>query len=265
MKSVIFFMLSAVPLFAAFEYSGSDVMLRGVSASMVATNQSYSAYLLNPATSAAVSQHHLGLLYFQPYGLPDVNYASLIAHFRIHRFGTGFTISTFGNEIYRENQLVFNIARSFIKEHFFVGMNMRWNNLNIQNYLYMNSLSVDAGIQYVLHPNILMGFSLLNLIQPAANPGEIPLKTNWGMSVRLGEKFDSYVAIQKDSWYPASIRLGFEIRLNSSVTLHNGFNTYPAVPSLGLTLNRNMIAIHYAFQYHFDLGGTHFWGLSIRQ
>jgi hypothetical protein len=265
MKFVIILILVAMPLFAAFEYSGSDVILRGVSASMVATNQNYSAYLLNPATSAAVNQNHLGMLYFQPFGLSDVNYAGLITHFRILRFGTGFTISSFGNEVYRENQLVFNVARTFFEERFFLGMNMRWNNLKIQNYLSMNSLSMDAGIQYVVHPNILMAFSLLNINQPSGKPEEIPLKTNWGMSFRLGEKFDSYIAIQKDSWYPASIRLGFEIRLNPMITLHNGFNTYPAVPSLGLTLNRNIIAIHYAFQYHFDLGGTHFWGLSLRQ
>ncbi len=265
MKFILLFIFGVVPLYAAFEYSGADVMLQGVSASMVATNQSYSAYLLNPATSAAVSQNHLGLLYFQPFGLPEINYASLITHFRVNRYGTGFTISTFGNDIYRENQLVYNVAGTFFEERFFVGVNLRWNNLNVQNYFSSNSLGVDAGIQYVLHPNILMGFSLLNLNQPAGKPEEIPLKTNWGMSFRLGERFDTYIAIRKDSWYPASVRVGFEIRLNSLITLHNGFNTYPAVPSLGLTLKRNMIAIHYAFQYHFDLGGTHFWGLSLRQ
>jgi hypothetical protein len=257
--------LGVVPLFAAFEYSGSDVMLYGVSTSMVATNQSYSAYLLNPATSAAVNQHHLGLLYFQPYGLSEVNYASLIAHGRAGRFGIGFTISSFGNEIYRENQLVFNIARNFFEKRFFTGINLRWNNLNIQNYLSQNSLSMDIGIQYVLHSHVLMGFSIINLNQPANKQEEIPLKTNWGMSFKLGEKFDTYLAIQKDSWFPMSVKVGFEIQLNSLITLHNGFNTYPAVPSMGLTLNRNLIAIHYAFQYHFDLGGTHFWGLSLRQ
>ena len=261
----MFLVFIVVPLFAAFEYDGSDVMLQGISASMVATNQVYSAYLVNPATSAAVNQHHLGLLYFRPFGLPDINYANLITHFRVNRFGTGFTISSFGNEVYRENQLVFNLARNFFEDNFYVGLNIRWNNLNVQNYLSLNSLSLDAGIQYVLHPNVLMGFSLLNLNQPVGKPEEIPLKTNWGMSFKLGERFYSYLAIQKDSWYPASVRVGFEIRLSSLITLHNGFNTYPAVPSLGLTLNRNMIAIHYAFQYHFDLGGTHFWGLSLRQ
>jgi len=264
MKSIMFLIIGALPLSAAFEYSGSDVVLLGVSASMIATNQSYSAYLLNPATSAAVRQYHLGLLYFQPFGLADIGYASLITHFPVHRFGSGFTISTFGNEVYRENQLVLNIARAFFKERFFTGINMRWNNLNVQNYLSLNSLGIDVGIQYVLHPNILVGFSLLNVNQPAGKPEEVPLVTNWGMSFRLGERFDTYVAIQKDSWYPASIRIGFETRLSSFVTLHNGFNTYPATPSLGLSLNRNKIAIHYAFQYHFDLGGTHFWGMSLR-
>jgi hypothetical protein len=254
-----------MPLFASFEYSGSDVMLQGVSASIVATDRIYSAFLINPATSAAVKQRHLGLIYFQPYGIADINIASLTGHFRLNRFGGGVSISTFGNDIYRENQLTFNIARSFFKEHLFAGFNFRWNNLNVPNYLSMNKLSLDAGIQYVMHPNIFMGFSLLNLNQPTNQPEEVPLKTNWGMLFRLGEKFDAYVAVQKDSWYPASIRIGFETRLSSMIILYNGINTYPAVPSLGLTLCRNMIAIHYAFQYHFDLGGTHFWGLSLRQ
>jgi hypothetical protein len=240
-------------------------MGQGVSGSMVATSRVYSAYLLNPATAAAVDQHHLGLLYFQPFGLPEIGFASLISHFRSNDYGAGVTISTFGNEIYRENQLIFNLARSFLEEQLYLGLNIRWNHLNVKNYLSLNGLSIDTGILYMLHSKILMGFSLLNLNQPAGKPEEIPLTTNWGMSFELGEKFDAYIAVQKDSWYPASMRVGFEARLSSLFTLQNGFNTYPAVPSLGLTLNRNKIAIHYAFQYHFDLGGTHFWGISLRQ
>ena len=211
-----------------------------------------------------MDKNQLGIQYFQPFNLTGVHYGSLIGHFRMGRFGGGLSVSSFGNDVYQETQLVGNISRTIVSARLAIGMNMRWNQLRVQNYDSINFVGIDAGIQYLLHPGIMMGFSIQNLNQPSRKPEEIPLITRWGMAFRMGENFHTFISLEKDSWYPASIRIGCEARINKTLTLHSGLNSSPTTPSLGLTLSRNVVAIHYAFQYHFDLGGTHFWGISLR-
>lgn len=264
MKPWLILIFMVKPLVSAFEYSGSDVILQGSSESVVASDHLYSAYLINPASSAMVDKYQLGILYFQPFGLSGVHYGGLIGQVRAGNFGSGLTITSFGNELYQENQLVGNIARAFFNTRLSVGLNLRWKYLTVQNYFSSHQFGIDAGIQYFLHPGILMGFSIQNLNQPSRMQEENPLITRWGMAIRLGENFHTYFSFEKDSWFPASLRIGIEARVSRMLTLHSGMSSYPAVPSLGMTLRRNMVAIHYAFQYHFDLGGTHFWGISLR-
>ena len=264
MKPWLALIFMVTPLMSAFEYSGSDVILQGSAESVVASDHLYSAYLINPATSAAVGNYQLGILFFQPFGLSGIHYGSLIGHFKAGSFGSGLTVSSFGNELYQENQLVGNVARTFFNARLSIGLNLRWNYLNAHNYFSSHQLGIDAGIQYLLQSGILMGFSIQNLNQPSQKQEENPLITHWGLAIQMGENFHTYFSIEKDSWFPASIRIGFEARVNRMLTLHSGMSSYPAVPSMGLTLSRNVVAIHYAFQYHFDLGGTHFWGISLR-
>jgi hypothetical protein len=135
----------------------------------------------------------------------------------------------------------------------------------VTGYNNLNTVGIDAGVQYLLHPGLLMGFSLINLNQPvlAGYREEIPLITRWGISYHPTKRITAFASISKDSWFPLSLRMGFQLLVNPFLSLYSGLNTDPSVPSLGLQLRRNRISVNYAFQYHFDLGGSHMWGLTF--
>lgn len=265
MKVIYLFFFQSLPLMAAFELSMSDANLSGLSGSAVASDQIYSAYLLNPAVTAALDHHNLGIQYFIPYGISELNSGSLVTNIVTSFINAGLAVSTLGNEIYHENQVIVNFSRSLLKRRFFIGLNLRWYSIQIKNYENLNVLGMDAGVQYKLYPGLLMGFSLLNLNQPLVyqHKEELPLVANWGMQISLTDQFTSYLSIQKDAWFAPSLRLGFSFWVNSFLRIQSGINSYPAIPSFGFHLKRNWVAVDYSLQYHFDLGITHFWGLSF--
>jgi hypothetical protein len=265
MKVIYPFMFHALPVLAAFEFSMYDANLSALSGSVAASDQIYSAYLLNPAITAALDHHHLGIQYYKPYGISELNSGSLISNLITPFLNAGLAVSTLGNDLYHENQVVANFSRHVIKHRFFIGVNLRWYSIQVKNYENLNMLGVDAGMQYKIHPDLLMGFSLLNLNQPSANQDqeELPVVASLGMQINLTHQFTSYLNLQKDAWYAPSVRLGFSFWINSFLRIQSGINSYPAIPSFGFQLNRNWIAVDYSLQYHFDLGITHFWGISF--
>jgi hypothetical protein len=265
MKTILLFFLATCSLQAAFEYSMMDPILHGTSGSMVAQEGSYAGYLLNPALSAASTDLTAGLVYFRPFGMPDLSSAAIITRFSLRSLGSGLSLSTLGNELYRENQLTANISGKVLAEGLLLGVNLHWFSLQVENFENLNTFSIDAGLQYRPHDLLLIGFSIRNLNQPALDgrKQEIPLITSWGLAFRMHERFISYISLHKDFRYAPSLRLGFTMNPAHYLQLHSGVNTYPSVPSLGMSFIKKWIAIHYAFQYHFDLGGTHFWGISF--
>jgi hypothetical protein len=265
MKIVYLFLLCSLPAYAAFEFSLADANLSGLSGSTAASDQIYSAYLLNPAVTSALDHHHLGIQYFKPYGMSELYSGSLVSNIITSYFNSGVAVSTLGNEIYSENQLIINLSRGLLNQKFMIGLNLRWFSIQVKNYNPLNALGIDAGFQYRINSRLLMGFSLLNLNQPSfyQKKEELPSLINWGMQIRLTDQFTSFVSIQKDSWFSPSVRLGFSFWVNSFINLQSGFNSYPAIPAVGFHVQRNWAAFDYSLQYHFDLGITHFWGISL--
>jgi hypothetical protein len=265
MKMLYLLILYSLPLFAAFEFSLVDANLSGLSGSAAASDQIYSAYLLNPAVTSALDHHNLGIQYFKPYGMSELNSGSLVSNIITPYFNSGVAVSTLGNEIYSENQVIVNLSRGLINQKFMIGLNLRWYSIQAKNYNTLNTLGMDVGLQYKIHPSLLMGFSILNLNQPSfyQKKEELPSVINWGMQINLTEQFTSFVSIQKDSWFSPSVRLGFSFWVNSFIRLQSGVNSYPTIPAVGFHVRRNWAAVDYSLQYHFDLGITHFWGISL--
>jgi hypothetical protein len=253
--------------FAAFELTGQNAFLNGISNSSVVAGQLFSAFLLNPATSASDRQPGLGLTYFKPYNIADLNHATLVLTFPFHNWGSGLSFYTFGNSIYTENRITLNLSRSFYNNRLSVGFNSHWYNLRVDQYSSPNAISADVGFQYRINSNLIAGFVLRNFSQPKLNnyAEEIPIVTAWGLSYKIDENIDTYLALQKENWFPLNVAFGLDFKAGSVVSFQSGFCTSPAAPALGLRINYSILNIHYAFQYHFELGSTHFWGISFQK
>ncbi len=265
MKTILFTSIFAVNLFAAFEYSNSNAFVNGTAGSSIASSQFFSGFLLNPAVSADLEAINVGLTYSRPYGISELVQAGIIANYLHAPYGIGVSFSSFGNNVFRESRLSFNLSRLFLDDKVSIGTNLHWYSIHAENYEIVNSLGVDVGVFYKISPSVNTGFSVQNINQPKIrnHAEELPLVTSWGFSFMPDEHISTYVAVQKDAWHPLAIHCGVNVRANSYFSLQSGFSSYPSVPALGVHFKQNWFNLAYVFQYHFELGATHLWGISL--
>ena len=267
MKIFVILLSFSLYAYAAFETFDSNAFLCGLGGSMVTGNNYFSAFLLNPATSATSQNFSLGFSYSRPFGLDDLNHANLIMNLPIKKFGTGIAFSNFGNNLYQENRLSFNLSRTFLQNKLFIGINLHWYKIRIERYPDLATLGTDIGFQWEISPVIYTGFSIKNFNHPNLNghKEEIPIQTLWGISVKPEDQFTFHLALQKDRWFPINFLMGIEFEANRFLSIQSGFNSYPTIPSIGIQLHKSVILVTYSFQYHIELGGTHYWGISFNK
>lgn len=264
MKKIVIFLFVSRPLFAAFEFSLLGINGNGLAGRALATDRIFSAFRLNPAVSSALSHHNFDVQYSRPFSLSEVNFASISGNIITPYAGAGLIFTTLGTEIYQEDQFVFNLSHAWFHRKFFSGVNIHWYSVRAEGYEVLNTLGIDIGLQYQIYPSLLVGFSLMNFNRPTVyqQRQELPLVVSWGMQLRVSNQFVSYLCLQKDSWFAANVRFGFDFLVNSFFEIQSGMNSYPATPSLGLSIKPKWISVHYSCEYNFDLGMTHFWGVS---
>ncbi len=249
---------------AAFDLTGMDVFTGGNPASSRAGENSV-GFMWNPAASSGAS-FQIGISYFKPFNFSVLNDASLVANFPGWKgWSTGLMVGSFGNTLYREATVGFNVSRAFWNGVLQVGLNVKNYYLKIKKYGSAAAFGIDVGLRYSpWHP---LTFSMVvgNINQPALNgyQHEIPTEMNLGMVVRISNQVVFTGVVQKEERFPVNVLVGFDFRINSHFFLQSGFQSYPGVPSLGVVFQQRNVRLHYALQYHFQLGETHLWGISF--
>ncbi|MBN2366884.1 MAG: hypothetical protein EH225_13635 [Calditrichaeota bacterium] len=265
MKAWVITLFLAAHVFAAFEYTVREPLAEATGGSMIASRDKLSSFLLNPALSAFSPGLLFSLVYIQPYNLSELNSGGAIGRFSSKSFGSGLAFSAFGNDLYQENKITVNFSKGFLNQKFFVGLNLNWFSIRLKEFEGYDAPGIDIGIQYLIDSRVGMGFSVLNVNQPEINgiSQQIPLITRWGLSICWSDRFSSYMAMEKDVRFPLSVRFAVQIKLAPFMSLYSGMTSYPSVPALGIGFIRKWITIQYAYQHHFDLGGSHLWGLTF--
>jgi len=265
MKKTIILLLLFSNLFSAFELQTDNVFLSGAANSSVAQKGMFASFLLNPSASAFVDGTRLGIGYFKPFGFKGLHYAGMVGNFGWRQNGIGGAFFSFGNDLYRESAITINTSRLFIDKTFSIGINVHWYALEVKNYGSAYSFGIDAGALYEITDHFFTGFSIRNLNQPRLNGHneEIPVVTSLGIAGVVDDHFHLSIAIQKDGRFPPAFLMGVVFLVNQSFIIQSGFSTYPAVPSVGFQFQRKRLAVHYVLKYHFELGATHFWGVSF--
>jgi hypothetical protein len=265
MKKFFLLILFSFELQAAFEISHTEAFSGGMVNNTVATKKYFSAFLLNPAVTAIIPTFNIGLSYFRPFGISELNCGNFVSNFHLKDFGFGFSITNLGNGIYQENRFTWNVSRHLITHKMLLGINLNWYNLQVENYLSTHTIGLDVGMQYAINSDFLLAASVQNVNNPSIqhHQNELPVVLNLGLAAYFDDKFCSNIAFRKDIWLPASLHFGVSYQANTSLLLQSGLHTDPTVPTVGFSLTRKVIAVHYALQYHFSLGATHLWGLSF--
>ena len=266
MKTALFVLIiMVINVWAAFELSTSNAFSGGILGNFTTGQDFFSSYLTNPASSSYTKDFHLGINYCRPYNLPGLNVAGIFSLIPLKTVGAGVSMVTLGNSLYQEYKITGNVSRTFFHRALSVGLNWNWYQINVRNYNSSHSFGMDAGILCKIIPQLVTGFSIQNISQARLNGylDEIPLVTSLGFVFQPTQDFSTYLSVSKDAGYPAALQIGLNFVANSSISIQSAFSSYPAVPSIGFRFNHQWISINYMFQYHFELGGTHFWGVSF--
>ncbi len=258
--------LLALPLQAAFELSGSNAFSNAMGRSGVTNQRLFAAFLLNPALSAGGSATNIGLSYSKPFNLVELSAANLILSTSFRNVGLGGAVYSFGNRQYQEVRISANVSHRLLQDRLLLGVNIHWYQLNFAHYGSTRAaLGLDLGAYVRISRYVSTGFSLLNINQPALSGyrEDLPVVTTWGIALQPGGGITAYLTVEKDRWYPVNLSFGVEAPVTRYLVFQSGYQTNPTLPSLGLRLRWNWISVFYAFQYHFQLGPTHAWGLAV--
>ncbi len=250
---------------AAFEISGMNVFNSGNPARSWAGTNSNSGFINNPA-GITNGRFWSGISYFKPYNLNSLYQASLVVRMPGWKnLNGGVALNSFGNPLYRETMMCLNVSRSFFRNTFYFGVNLRNYFLTIQNYGGFYSWGIDVGAGYFLYDPLFISFSVINLNQPVLNGyrHQIPTLASLGIAFRPGDRVEFTAAVQKEEAFPVNVLVGFSFWIDRNFMVQSGFQSYPGTPSVGLILGKGNVRFHYALQYHFQLGETHFWGISF--
>lgn len=265
MRTLLLTLLFVLSARAAFEFSATNVFIAENSSALAPGRGAPGGFLLNPAATASGGPFRMGMSYFNLYGLNELRSASLLSRWTLKGFGLGAGVSDFGNALYRENVVWLNLSRQFLNGKFASGVNVKTYFLSVRGYGNSATAAVDVGIRYSLSETVWLGFSVLNMNRPRLmnTANQIPTLTRLEGGAMVGAGVSVYGTLEKEESFSPSVIIGVDLKLSRLIRLRSGFNSYPALPVIGVEIRKGRFGIHYAFRHHFQLGGTHFWGISF--
>ncbi len=233
MKNVLFSLFFFLPLVAQSAFESIDCEKESI--------------FENPAK---LSTPGIQTLWVKPFGI--LSYARV--NYSIKNIGIG--ISSFGNELYRENEFLLGYGWKG------VGVLLKGMNLSMKDTKSDFTIGLDIGATFKLTPHSEFNLSLQNLNFPKIAGEEIPKRIMGEFVTKPMSDFTTRIQLYKESWYPIEIRIRNEIMLSELLSFGVGIKTYPSSFSLGVLLNCKKFGVSYFARTHQDLGLTHIIGVK---
>ncbi len=255
------------PLYAAFDYPALSARHAGLSGSYIAATTGRDGFMINPALSVYAERWYAGLSYAQLYNLAELRYGNGAMAFPYGAWGLGVGLDYFGGSLYSEMRATVNGARKFLDGHFAIGFSLHAYQISASHYESRSAWGISLGVQYQPMPNVYIAGAIENVNRPSLGGAgeEVPQTVRLGLQYQPAPALAAFVAVQKDSWFPAELAVGIEYHLSELLSFQSGYSTRADMPSGGLQLAVGRVEIGYALQYHFDLGETHFFSVAFHK
>ncbi len=262
--SFTFEFIFSSPGLSSFESMGVGAYYQGMGGTCAGYAHTSDAIFLNCSGLSQLSDLQLSFYYANLFGLKELTHGSLSAHvpFGFGHLGAGW--KTFGDPLYRENELILSFA-SGIQKRFYYGFSLRYMNLAISKYGSDSALGVDFGFIARMNSRVNVGFYTHHFNRPriSARKETIPPVFCTGVSIRPVENASIHFDLFKDVEFPLELRFGFEYLIVRNLALRSGFITEVNQFTAGFGILFPFIRIDYAIQTHGDLGNTHQFSLII--
>ncbi|MBI4722728.1 MAG: hypothetical protein HY769_07015 [Candidatus Stahlbacteria bacterium] len=175
----------------------------------------------------------------------------------------GIGASNFGNELYRENELLVRYVCENRKAK--IGGSVRGMSLWAKDRETNFAIGIDAGMTFCAIPLVDFTVAVQNVNFPNISGDAIPKRVIIGVSVKPRPEFTTYLQVYKESVYPVEIRLRSEIEISELMSIGIGVKTYPSAFTFEVLLNHKRLGISYFARTHETLGLTHSFGVKIKK
>jgi hypothetical protein len=225
--------------------------------------------LFNPAILAVRTQSKLYANYYNRYSVSELATVSGGFYFRNDLIPTGFEITSFGYDEYRESLFRLSLGKQ-IAERWTVGIAIQY--ALLQSELFAESsgrVSSDIGLTYLPVDNVLIGLSILHL--PSAKVGDknvenehiAPYSINLGFNWEVINTVLITGSINNSKDNPVAGAFGLEYMPLDDFKIRAGISSSPLRPSLGVGYSIAGIDIDAGMVYHSILGVSIGVGLSF--
>ncbi|MEL7339865.1 MAG: hypothetical protein AAGM67_05205, partial [Bacteroidota bacterium] len=223
----------------------------------VGVGQNYWSLFHNPAGIAGMRSTQVGAFFEQRFFLSELTYGGAAA---VVPFGgtqaLGLSLSSFGFEAYRENQLTATYAIEFF-DKFRLGTTVHYAQIAIADYGSRGTAFVDVGLQYQLNSRVSLGVSAYNVNRArlSLQSGEefIPTQLTAGLAFQVSDKVLLVADVQKDIDHPTSFRGGLEYQILPVLAIRTGVSTEPLTYNIGFGLAYKKLELDLAFGVHEQL------------
>ncbi len=201
----------------------------------------------------------------QRFLLEELGSYSLGAALPVGKGALGLSLNHFGFEGYNEQRIGLAYGRQ-LAEGLSIGAKFIALHTQIPEYGNTWGLTVEAGLQYQLLPEVSVGFHLANPARVETAPGTaLPTLLRLGFQYAPSQQLKILAEVEKDIDFTARFRAGAEYQAAEAVHIRLGAATQPAEASLGLgfALWEGM-KFDVAARYHQALGITPGAGLHYR-
>ncbi len=255
-------LISNIAAEAAFESRASSVRAEGMSGAFAALGDDAGAILYNPAGLAQISLKEVTFLRTHPFDISELE-QNLITHVQpIKKGGLGFSYLQFtDSDSYKETQLLFSAASTFISKNLCLGVNLKQMGLKIDGYGEASKLGIDVGGLYEISPKIKIGIAGFNLNHPL----DTEKSYNEGLCIRPILNLLITIDLEKTERFNSEIKIGQEVWVTDNLCLRAGLKKHTLTqPTLGLGILVGLIRLDYSCVFHPTLGSTHLYSFTRR-
>lgn len=221
------------------------------------------ALYYNPANISA-DKMSISLDYQNFFGIRNLNQVNLVLNVPFHPSPFACGISSYGNNLYREFQLITAGAYQLAPE-FSIGVSIQYYHCSIKGYGSQATWGINLGAAYQLTHHVFIGSQITNLNQPTISHDleKLPQTFSLGMTYKAAEVLLLNIEFFRDTRFEQEYRFGLEYRLAPYFNIRTGIIDQVNNFSAGCALSLDVIAFEYALVTHQVLGVSHVTSLLI--
>ncbi|MXV52216.1 hypothetical protein GS399_14655 [Pedobacter sp. HMF7647] len=194
--------------------------------------------------------------YLQNYASTDVaTKSAVMAVPFMDRNAAGVSFQSFGFSAYKEQKIGLCYARSFGGK-LNMALNFNYHQLSISSYGNESTYSVDAGLQYFINDDLIIGSHVSNLSKSGYSKfgSFIPTVFELGVAWRTAGKVLLSAEVMKTLDSSADVRAGLEYALADWFSLRGGISANPFMQYAGFGFDYHGFRLDSAVSSHPDLG-----------